>query len=56
MPLPMPGDPGQLRMSSGGLASSPQGLAGPFATGGAQPVRAPDVDTSNGNSYKTPFA
>lgn len=52
MALPMPGDP---RLASVGLPPS-SGLAGPFAQGGPSAVRAPDVDTSNGNTYKTPFA
>lgn len=56
---PMPSGP--VMMAPGGLGTSlPSGipqapLQGPFATGGPQPVRTPDVDTSNGQ-YKSSFA
>lgn len=55
MALPMPSDAGQHRAPSS-LLPSPVNLPGPFMQSGGAPVRAPDVDTSNGTPYKTPFA
>lgn len=34
----------------------PAQLAGPFAQGGAAPVRTPDLDTSHGRPYESSFA
>jgi hypothetical protein len=60
MPEPMMHVPqGPVMMAPGGLGGAmpmnQQPLQGPFATGSAQPVRTPDVDTSTGG-YKSSFA
>lgn len=62
---PQPFDSNNTRMAPGGLGSGttpsmpppsiPVGV--PLATGSAQiPIRAPDIDTSHGKPYSTPFA
>jgi len=60
MLLPNPGPATTFVPSLSGLArpSAPNvsQLTGPFAAGGPQPVRTPDVDTSGGRGYQSTFA
>lgn len=62
MALPGPSDYGQSRMAAGGMGGmmqpAPQGIPAGVPIAGGNPlqaVRAPDIDTSNGQ-YKSAFA